>query len=75
MKDKLIKKRITMCVAGVLVCGVSVGFFKYAALGVDPFQSFMGGLDALAVAPAHLLGARLGRRLHSTPFLTHGSRI
>ena len=36
-----------MCVAGVLVCGVSVGFFKYAALGVDPFQSFMGGLDAL----------------------------
>ena len=47
MKDKLIKKRIIMCVAGVLVCGVSVGFFKYAALGVDPFQSFMGGLDAL----------------------------
>jgi len=47
MKDKLTKKRIIMCVAGVLVCGVSVGFFKYAALGVDPFQSFMGGLDAL----------------------------
>lgn len=47
MKDILIKKRIIMCVAGVLVCGVSVGFFKYAALGVDPFQSFMGGLDAL----------------------------
>jgi len=47
MKDKLMKKRIIMCVTGVLVCGVSVGFFKYAALGVDPFQSFMGGLDAL----------------------------
>lgn len=47
MKDKLMKKRIIMCVMGVIICGVSVGFFKFAALGVDPFQSFMGGLDAL----------------------------
>ncbi len=47
MKDKLMKKRILMCVVGVLICGVSVGFFKRAALGVDPFQSFMSGLDAL----------------------------
>ncbi|MGN1267425.1 MAG: YitT family protein [Dorea sp.] len=47
MKDKLMKKRIVMCVVGVLICGVSVGFFKRAALGVDPFQSFMSGLDAL----------------------------
>lgn len=47
MKDKLMKKRIIMCVAGVMICGISVGFFKCAALGVDPFQSFMSGLDAL----------------------------
>ena len=47
MKDKLMKKRIIMCVAGVMICGISVGFFKFAALGVDPFQSFMSGLDAL----------------------------
>lgn len=47
MKDKLMKKRIIMCVVGVMICGISVGFFKYAALGVDPFQSFMSGLDAL----------------------------
>ncbi len=47
MKDKLMKKRIIMCVAGVMICGISVGFFKRAALGVDPFQSFMSGLDAL----------------------------
>lgn len=40
-------KRILMSVLGVLVCGVSVGFFKRAALGVDPFQSLMSGLDAL----------------------------
>lgn len=36
-----------MCVSGVLICGISVGFFKRAAFGVDPFQSFMAGLDAL----------------------------
>ena len=47
MKDKLMKKRIIMCVVGVMICGISVGFFKCAALGVDPFQSFMSGLDAL----------------------------
>ena len=47
MKDKLMKKRILMCVIGVMICGISVGFFKVAALGVDPFQSFMSGLDAL----------------------------
>ncbi|MEE1031834.1 MAG: hypothetical protein U0L12_06800 [Ruminococcus sp.] len=45
--DKNFKKRVVMCVLGVLVCGFSVGFFKRATLGVDPFQSFMGGLDAL----------------------------
>ena len=36
-----------MCVVGVMICGISVGFFKIAALGVDPFQSLMSGLDAL----------------------------
>jgi len=40
-------KRIFMCVAGVLVCAVSVGFFKLAAFGVDPFQTFMSGMDQL----------------------------
>lgn len=40
-------KRICMSVFGVLVCGISVGFFKRAAFGVDPFQSLMSGLDAL----------------------------
>lgn len=45
--DKYFKKKVFMCVIGVLICGVSVGFFKRAAFGVDPFQSFMGGLDAM----------------------------
>ena len=34
-----------MCVVGVMVCAVSVGFFKLAAFGVDPFQTFMSGMD------------------------------
>lgn len=41
------KRRIAMSLAGVIICAVSVGVFKLAALGVDPFQSLMSGLDAL----------------------------
>ena len=40
-------KRILMSVIGVFVCAVSVGFFKLSAFGVDPFQSFMSGMDQL----------------------------
>jgi uncharacterized membrane protein YczE len=41
------QKRLLMTLSGVLICGISVGMFKRAAFGVDPFQSFMSGLDAL----------------------------
>lgn len=41
------KRRILMSLSGVIVCAVSVGIFKIAALGVDPFQSLMAGLDKL----------------------------
>ena len=37
-------KRIFMSVLGVMIGAVSVGFFKLAAFGVDPFQSFMSGI-------------------------------
>ena len=40
-----------MSLAGVLICAVSVGVFKIAALGVDPFQSLMSGLDNLIPIP------------------------
>ena len=40
-------RRILMSIAGVVICGVSVGMFKHAALGVDPFQSLMSGLDSV----------------------------
>jgi uncharacterized membrane protein YczE len=44
-------KRILMSVLGVVVCGISVGFFKRASFGVDPFQSMMSGLDAIVPIP------------------------
>lgn len=40
-------KRIMMSLFGVIICAISVGIFKIAALGVDPFQSLMAGLDQL----------------------------
>lgn len=40
-------KRIVMSVFGVVICGLSVGMFKHAAFGVDPFQALMSGLDAV----------------------------
>ncbi len=47
MDKKNLVKRILMSFFGVIICAISVGIFKIAALGVDPFQSFMAGLDAL----------------------------
>ncbi|MBR0088114.1 MAG: hypothetical protein IJL98_10290 [Lachnospiraceae bacterium] len=38
-------RRLVMCFGGMLVCALSVGFFKKAAFGVDPFQSLLAGLD------------------------------
>lgn len=45
MKKEIMIKRIAMSLLGVIICAISVGIFKIAALGVDPFQSFMAGLD------------------------------
>lgn len=47
MKKENLKTRIIMSVFGVLICSVSVAIFKIAAFGVDPFQSFMSGIDKL----------------------------
>ena len=41
----MLKTRLWMSCLGVIVCGISVGLFRTAALGVDPFQSLMSGLD------------------------------
>ncbi len=34
-----------MCLLGIVICSASVGMFKFAMLGVDPYQSFLAGLD------------------------------
>ena len=41
------KRRLIMCFAGMLVCAASVGLFKIAVMGVDPFQSLLAGLDCI----------------------------
>jgi len=47
MKKEKLGKRVAMSLFGVIICAISVGIFKIAALGVDPFQSFMAGLDSI----------------------------
>lgn len=44
-------RRICMSVMGVVIGGICVAFFKLAAMGVDPFQSLMSGLDQLIPIP------------------------
>lgn len=44
-------KRVLLSAAGVMISAVCVGAFKLAAMGVDPFQSLMSGLDALIPIP------------------------
>ncbi len=44
-------KRSLMSAAGVLIVGVSVGVFKLASFGVDPFQSLVSGANQ--VIPVH----------------------
>ena len=39
------KKRVIMCLSGVVLCAIAVAVFKLAALGVDPYQTMMAGLD------------------------------
>ena len=44
---KINPRRVLMSVLGVACGAVSVGFFKLASFGVDPFQAFMSGIDQL----------------------------
>lgn len=45
MSEKV--KRILMTVLGVSICGISVGFFSYSNMGLDPFQVLAHGLWGL----------------------------
>lgn len=44
LKPGVQRRRLLMTLGGVSIGGVSVAFFKQAAFGVDPFQSFCNGL-------------------------------
>lgn len=44
-KKNLLIKRILMTLIANVVCGISVGFFRQSAFGVDPFQCLCSGLD------------------------------
>ena len=44
-------RRILLSLVGVALTGICVGVFKFAAFGVDPYQSFMSGMDALVPIP------------------------
>ena len=41
------KKRLIMCISGVLLSGVAAGIFGFTAFGMDPFQVFAHGLWGL----------------------------
>ena len=43
--DPLLARRIIMAAVGILLTGVSIGFFKRSLFGVDPYQCFVNGLD------------------------------
>ena len=43
----MLKKRIVMSVFGLLICGFSVGLFRMALFGVDPFQALMNGVNSV----------------------------
>ena len=39
-------RRVMMTVAGIVICGISVGMFSFSGMGMDPFQVFAHGLWA-----------------------------
>ena len=43
-RDPLLPRRIAMSALGILLTGVSIGFFKRALFGVDPYQCYVNGL-------------------------------
>ena len=46
-EKRIFVRRLWMSVLGVVLTALAVAMFKTAALGVDPFQSFVSGMDAV----------------------------
>ncbi len=68
--DGVMSRRIIACFAGVIATGAGVGVMKRASLGVDPFQSFMSGLDALIPLPFWLIFSLAGAAMLIFAILT-----
>lgn len=47
----VMRRRLLMTLLGVITCGISVGMFKQANFGVDPFQCLCAGLDRIIPIP------------------------
>lgn len=60
MKKQELAVRIFLSILGVTLAGISVSFLKLAALGVDPFQAMMAGLNAVIPVPFGALYAVIG---------------
>ena len=43
-ENELLFRRIAMAAAGILLTGISIGFFKRSLFGVDPYQCYVNGL-------------------------------
>ena len=43
-RDPLLPRRVALATVGMLLAGVSLGFFKRAFFGVDPYQCLVNGL-------------------------------
>ena len=43
-RDALLPRRIAMAALGILLTGISIGFFKRSLFGVDPYQCYVNGL-------------------------------
>ena len=43
-QNALLPRRIWMAALGILLTGVSIGFFRRSMFGVDPYQCFANGL-------------------------------
>ncbi len=51
MKKDHLRERIAMSIIGQVICGICIGMFKTVALGVDPFQTLMSGLNHIITIP------------------------
>jgi len=47
LKPGLPRRRLVMTLTGVILCALSVAFFRQAAFGTDPFQCLCAGLNLI----------------------------